>query len=291
MKRLLALFVLLFAIGGQVMAASPAPCIFQSLWTLCLTRNIYVGNNAATVGTLTNPSNLEDATGFYRDNSNNALASATQTGYTRLYSARTTASGTTAFGVATNYQDAQTIGTTLVSTNEKAALTVSGDGTSTFGIGVKLPTTVGTASLLDAYQDGGTWTPSIACAGGAITTGTQVGGYVLVGKAVIAHAYLTWSKNTCTGAITVTGLPFTTKNTSNYFQAGSTSYVRNFTPPAVYGIVSGQTNSGPNVYAAPNTTTITMVWNLAGSTPQAVSSTDTASANNELMFSLIYQRN
>lgn len=133
MKLIVALFVLLFASVG----AGPAPCIYQNLWTQCLTPSFRVGNNAATNGAITNPSQIYIEANAYLDNSGANLASATATGYTELFIARTATAGGTAIELDTNYQDAQTQGSSLVITSNKQAILVTGDGTVTLTQGQK----------------------------------------------------------------------------------------------------------------------------------------------------------
>jgi hypothetical protein len=78
------------------------------------------------------------------------------------------------------------------------------------------------ANTLDDYEEG-SWTPvlggSTGTSGQAYTA--QVGRYVKVGTLVTVVGYVLLStKGTLTGSAIISGLPFTTKNVSNFFQGG-----------------------------------------------------------------------
>lgn len=94
----------------------------------------------------------------------------------------------------------------------------------------------------------GTFTPGVAFGGGAtgITYTTQVGRYTRMGNIVTATLYIKLSnKGSSTGNITLTGLPFTTKNTTNYEQTAS------------IGVATGAAGTfSPHGWADPNTTVI-----------------------------------
>jgi hypothetical protein len=78
----------------------------------------------------------------------------------------------------------------------------------------------GSANFLDDYEEG-SFTPSWS-GGGGPTHSVQVGRYTKIGNRVIANLYILISnKSTMTGAQTITGLPFTSENTSNNFNAVS----------------------------------------------------------------------
>jgi len=84
--------------------------------------------------------------------------------------------------------------------------------------GVYLGVTSATAANLLADYEEGSWTPNLSWDSGG-TTGvayhTQVGTYVKVGKLVHAAFFLRTTNNgTGSGAATITGLPFTVKNTA-----------------------------------------------------------------------------
>jgi hypothetical protein len=72
----------------------------------------------------------------------------------------------------------------------------------------------------------GTWTPTVT---GQTTAGTttytaQTGNYERVGNLVTVTFYVAYTATTGTGNLLISGLPFTIKNTSNYFPQGSIYY-------------------------------------------------------------------
>ena len=81
-----------------------------------------------------------------------------------------------------------------------------------------------TSELLDDYEKG-TWTPAIE---GSTTAGTASyafngGRYTKVGSTVYIQAYISWSSGTGTGSLLVTGLPFTSENSTTNIAAMSLS--------------------------------------------------------------------
>lgn len=126
MKKIIALFALLFSL--EALSASQ-PCTYGGAnYVQCFPRNFRVGSPGGSFGTITHSNELEFFPGVYRDSSGTAKAIASSTGYTQVNIARTTAAGSVAFGVYTNYQDAQTADASLVGTNEKAPLKIYGNG-------------------------------------------------------------------------------------------------------------------------------------------------------------------
>jgi len=67
----------------------------------------------------------------------------------------------------------------------------------------------GAANLLDDYEEG-TWTPAYTgTTGGVVTYGTQTGSYTKVGNLVTVIGELRAKRNTLSGNVEITGLPFT----------------------------------------------------------------------------------
>lgn len=93
--------------------------------------------------------------------------------------------------------------------------TVSGSG-----MGIAFPATQSAstnANTLDDYEEG-TFTPVVS---GTTTAGTgtydyQIGRYIKVGKLVTFTIDVRWTAHTGTGDLTVTGLPFTSVNVTDY---------------------------------------------------------------------------
>jgi hypothetical protein len=74
----------------------------------------------------------------------------------------------------------------------------------------------GAANLLDDYETG-SWTPVYTADSGAATYNVQTGSYVKVGKLVTVIGELQASRNTLSGAVTITGLPFASSGNGGGF--------------------------------------------------------------------------
>lgn len=112
------------------------------------------------------------------------------------------------------------------------------------------------ANTLDDYEEG-SWSPTLAGAGGSgITYGTQVGRYVKVGRLVTAQCTIVLtSKGTASGSLTISGLPFTTENTTGlasvavvYFDALTNNMIT-----MLYRVVANATSGGLFVRASAGT--------------------------------------
>ena len=79
------------------------------------------------------------------------------------------------------------------------------------------------SELLDDYEEG-TWTPAMV-SGATMTAGTVAGFYTKIGNRVFCNGrYVSSDLNGASGAITLTGLPFTSSSTSNAFGWGAPTY-------------------------------------------------------------------
>lgn len=106
-----------------------------------------------------------------------------------------------------------------------------------------------TSELLNWYEEG-TWTPQVyyqnATDQGNATDVTQVGHYTRVGNVVVANCYLTW---TITGTpandnVGIKNLPFTIKNSANYYPIAGAILGGADTNPTYGGwMVQGQPNT------------------------------------------------
>ena len=121
-----------------------------------------------------------------------------------------------------------------------------GGATPSSGTGITFPATQSASSdanTLDDYEEG-TWTPVLKFGGATtgITYSTQNGSYIKVGKNVFITLYiLLSSKGSATGAVSITGLPF-----SNAFSpavVGSCGFDVNYSLVANSGLYS-LTDSG-----------------------------------------------
>jgi hypothetical protein len=141
--------------------------------------------------------------------------------------------------------------------------------------GVYLGGTVA-ANLLDDYEEG-TWTPAYTATGGAVTYGTQTGSYTKVGNLVTVIGELRAKRNTLSGNVEITGLPFT--NSGN--GAGlSVSFASAFATDM------------PNLRGYTTSTKIALrknATNTASGTPVANTDlADAATTENYLYFSATY---
>jgi hypothetical protein len=106
---------------------------------------------------------------------------------------------------------------------------------------------------LDAYQEG-LWTPSVVgtSTAGTATYSARVGQYTRIGNTVNLSCYLQYTGHTGTGDMTITGLPFAAKNTTNGFQACAinvntltvTGQVFSSLAPATQTLVLSAVNNG-----------------------------------------------
>jgi hypothetical protein len=118
-------------------------------------------------------------------------------------------------------------GTTITIGDSGEHLALAGN----IGLGGATPTTSGTgitfpataspstnANTLDDYEEG-TWTASFS--GG---THTQTGGYTKIGNQVYVLVFGRGITTASAVSATISGLPFTSKNDSNYYSAGTITY-------------------------------------------------------------------
>ena len=138
----------------------------------------------------------------------------------------------------------------------------------------------GSANLLDDYEEG-TFTP-IWSGAGAPTFSAQIGRYTKIGNRVIANLYLIISnKNTMTGTQKVSGLPFTSENTSNNYNACSIWMGAMDST----GVFNG--NQSRQAFQVPNTTNIQI---YAGNGSGGVTQLDTSHMTNttDIMLTVSY---
>ena len=136
------------------------------------------------------------------------------------------------------------------------------------------------ANALDDYEEG-TWTPTIVgtSTAGTGTYSTQVGRYTKIGRQVYCVGALIWTAHTGTGNMRIEGLPFSSLNVSELFNAAVFSYVANITMPA-NSILMGDM---PN-----NTSRINLRSVVTGGGLPSVLTIDPAG---NLYFSITYQTN
>ena len=156
------------------------------------------------------------------------------------------------------------------------------------GKGVHLGVTSATASnLLDDYEVG-TFTPTLngtASAPSGVTYNTRLGFYEKIGDIVHVHVHLSAASMSSVpgGALTVTGLPFTSDTTSSFLQAGSVGLTSNFA-----------STEAPQVsYINPNTTSMNFVCNNSSdgrnNLEDAITCANAMSGNELLVASATYR--
>lgn len=176
------------------------------------------------------------------------------------------------------------IGRAANSTGDVADITAANDGEvmrrsgTAVGFGaVDLANANAVTGVLPAanFTTSGTWTPGIAFGGNAVSVsyGTRVGRYVRIGNIVVATAYMVLTnKGSSVGNVTITGLPFTAKNTTDFLQ------------PATFGLVYliAEVITG---FVRPNTTVIEL-WRQAFGAFLTQATVNNAS---EFVFSITYE--
>lgn len=125
------------------------------------------------------------------------------------------------------------------------------------------------ANTLDDYEEG-SWTPGVAFGGGTtgLTYTTQVGRYVKIGKMVYCQGQFVLSDNgSSAGAMTITGLPFTSENTTNLVMVGTVGYYAGFAATVL---------GTPTLVENPNSTTLQV---YQGGAAASVALTDVDTTN------------
>jgi hypothetical protein len=98
------------------------------------------------------------------------------------------------------------------------------------GAGITFPATQSASSdanTLDDYEEG-TFTPAYTGTSGAFNYSQQFGKYVKVGSLVYFSIYLRGNKDTMSGTVSITGLPFTSAASSNTSGGAFKTYASNF---------------------------------------------------------------
>jgi hypothetical protein len=156
----------------------------------------------------------------------------------------------------------------------------------TSGTGITFPATASAstnANTLDDYEEG-TWTPVYTPAGGSITSILNTGYYTKIGRVVHIDGFIaTDGVSSPTGVVSITGLPFTSTNSSRFNSSVAIGLAHRFLTdmPNLKGQI--EPNQTKIIFFKSNTTVTTEVQ---------LNSTDinTASASNVniLAFSVIY---
>jgi hypothetical protein len=145
-----------------------------------------------------------------------------------------------------------------------------------------------TSELLDDYEEG-SWTPTFNNAGTA-TYGVRAGRYVKVGNLVYATCHLDIaSKNTASGNLVISGLPYTSANVSNMYGVSS----------SVHGTGWTTARRSLNILLSQNSTTTNAIYHNMTATTQSSNPSITGSdwgfashddlGTGNLLFSITYQ--
>lgn len=92
----------------------------------------------------------------------------------------------------------------------------------------------GTVTGAGEAVEEGTWTPAMS----SFNHTTQVGRYLKIGKIIVVHATIVGTSTRSGGGVTVSGLPYATNSTANFYQSaviGGHSYV-GFTSANMLGL-------------------------------------------------------
>ena len=161
----------------------------------------------------------------------------------------------------------------------------SGHGINFAATGDSSGTTV--SELLDDYEEG-TWTPTFnGTSGGAsgVSYSNRLGWYEKVGRLVTVHCWLTSSSMTSVpgGNLVITGLPFTSTNTSNFNHSIEVSYAANFT----------STESPQGGYLSPNATSVNITTRASSDgrsgLTEPVTCADAMNGDEHLMMGVSYR--
>ena len=202
----------------------------------------------------------------------------------------------TAFNNITGYTASGATGTTstnLVFSTSPSITTPTLVGDSTMSTGNLIQGTAGkginftantaaagmTTQLLSWYEEG-TWTPTILFGGNntGMTYGLQLGRYTRIGRLVYINCYVYPSnKGSSTGAVTISGLPFTSSSTAGNAHALSV-FLQTFT----FG-----TSTNPTARIVTSSTSIQMYFMNAGT--QATMQDTAVNVNSEFTITGFYQ--
>jgi hypothetical protein len=134
---------------------------------------------------------------------------------------------------------------------------------------------------LDDYEEG-TFSPTAI--GGTSGTGTptdQRGNYVKIGGWVFVQLYIAFDKNTISGNLKISNLPFSSAST--YYISTSCGYWT--------GLATAILNPTSYMGGGQSSFTVTKLTAAATNTNAPLTNTDLSASGNEFMFSLFYKVN
>ena len=167
----------------------------------------------------------------------------------------------------------------IFSTNATERLSIPSDSA-----GIKFPATQAAstnANTLDDYEEG-TFTPTLTGSGGGTGSyNNRDGIYVKVGKMVTVNFWVYGSsKNTLSGDITLTGLPFAMSTTASFSGYRPSPSLRTMSLLSVTGIIGGWSGSGA--------TSINLQINNNGAVSAELNASNLPTSNFEIGGTLSY---
>ena len=159
-----------------------------------------------------------------------------------------------------------------IGTNGNNRISIANDGHIVVSNSIAFDGETGSANRLDDYEEG-SFTPSVSYAGG--TSGLNVteahGKYIKIGHFVHCTMMLGWDEGSSSGAITLTGLPFTIKNDSHVRLGGHAIYLDGF---------SGLSGSNIFLYNTGNST-VAYCYFVSGDNDSHLGPADSALTNSQ----------
>jgi hypothetical protein len=140
--------------------------------------------------------------------------------------------------------------------------------------GILFGTDTADANALDDYEEG-TWTPSISGSSGSVTYSKQLGAYTKTGDTCVAFGDLLFDKNTVSGDISITGLPF--------------NQLLNYYIPGVIMMENLATDQRLLVQLNSSESFAYIIKNVGGSVASVLQASDIATGNTTLRFSVTYK--
>jgi hypothetical protein len=173
------------------------------------------------------------------------------------------------------------------SATERVRIHQGGVMSASQGIALGVGTANTASNVLNDYEEG-TWTPTFNGTAGApsgVSYNRRVGWYEKVGDMVSIHCYLEAASMSSvpSGGLTITGLPFTTISTTEFFHAATVSFTGGF----------ASTEAPQGGYLAVNGTLVNMVTNASNDGRDNLNDTVTCanamSGNEQLVMHATYR--
>ena len=154
------------------------------------------------------------------------------------------------------------------------------------GGGITFNGDTSTDNALDDYEIG-SWTPTYSVSGGSFNMSLQLGTYVKVGEIVTATARVRGQRVGGSGTLTVTGLPYSTRNIANVHGAIAIGYTNGWATSPQAGFTA---TNGTTISFKKNGSTTNPNSNLVDDITEADVNTSSTS-NNDIIFSVTYVAN